>query len=95
MTLVLRRPSLGVRLRPRTGSQTRFQAGDADRLARHIQRLVADAPLRNALAARRQATAKALFDLRRMVNDIEAYLTTVCSGAPSSQESRSGRRAVD
>lgn len=58
-----------------------FDAGDASRLAAHIRALEADPALCQALAARGQATARALFDLRRMVDDIEAYLETVRAGA--------------
>jgi glycosyltransferase involved in cell wall biosynthesis len=54
-----------------------FDAEDAGRLAEHIARLVADAPLRQRLSSRGQETAKALFDLRRMVDDIEAYLAAL------------------
>lgn len=54
-----------------------FDAGDAQRLAEHIHRLAVDPGLCQALAASGQATAKARFDLRRMVDDIETYLVTV------------------
>lgn len=54
-----------------------FEPEDADLLAEHIRRLVLDPSLCRALAEQGQATARERFALRRMVDDIEAYLVSV------------------
>jgi glycosyltransferase involved in cell wall biosynthesis len=54
-----------------------FPAEDASRLAGHVARLARDASLWQALARRGQEEARCLFDLSRMVGDIEAYLEEV------------------
>jgi glycosyltransferase involved in cell wall biosynthesis len=54
-----------------------FPAEDAGRLAVHIERLAGDPTLWQTLAHKGQESAKRLFDLRRMVGDLEGYLDNV------------------
>jgi glycosyltransferase involved in cell wall biosynthesis len=56
-----------------------FAAEDANRLAAHLQRLAADPALCATLARNGQDTARALFGLGRMVDDVEAYLARACA----------------
>ena len=57
-----------------------FEAGDAAGLAGQIARLAANAELRRHLAEAGQQAVLERFALKRMVGQVEAYLTNVCNG---------------
>lgn len=59
-----------------------FPAGDSTILARKINLLVNDPGMRLSLAKNGQATAEAKFNIHRMVDELEAYLTAVVHEAP-------------
>jgi glycosyltransferase involved in cell wall biosynthesis len=68
-----------------------FEAGDADRLADHIEHLARTPAQCASLGARAQQTAREKFDLARMVDDIEAYLTAVSAAASRRSTAPTGR----
>jgi glycogen(starch) synthase len=62
-----------------------FPPENASALAEGIENLVNDPALQVKLAENGQKTAKDKFDIRRMVDDIEAYLTAIANATPISQ----------
>jgi len=71
-----------------------FEAGDAAGLAAHIEQLAADPDLCRRVGARGQETARRRFALGRMVDDLDAYLAGVASGASTSVPARASFRKV-